>query len=515
MHKRLVKGSKIQYAISIVSIVKKVGTSHLDNYRPKKRRWWLWAILLIIVVIIGWYLVSLIAAYNNATTGNDTANQALKQNDQGKYNPINVLLLGTNANLSDSIIVASIDPETKTVSMLSVPRDLYIDDAQYGKFKINEIHSYAESAGGKTKGNGAKKLKEVVSEKLGIPIHYFVRVDFDGFKKIVDSIGGIEINVESTLNDTEYPCDNDPTKSCGFTIKAGPQHMNGTTALKYTRCRKGNCGSDFGRAKRQQEVISAIRTKALSAQVLANPKKVTDLISALGSHMLMDISATEMTQAISVARALGNPTMRTYVFSEDNLVKGAMVNGKSYQVPTAGTTDFSEIQAFAQAYIQQPRIVLEKPTIMVRQGSATKATVAKVVSHLEWAGFTVTTATQADPTTTLTTLYSDANNKPTSSDYLKTTYKVTPKKGTSGLSTTTAPTPKPSASPSASPTIESTATTTPATADYELIIGSDIAKILKESKPLEDDADGQDPLQSPPAETTYLQGAHAAAAILP
>ncbi len=501
MRERLVKASKIQYAKFIVSIVKKVGTSHLDNYRPKKRRWWLWAILFIIVAIIGWYLVSLIMAYNNATTGNDSGNEALKQNAQGKYNPINVLLLGTNANLSDSIIVASIDPETKTVSMLSVPRDLYIDDAEYGKLKINEVHSYAESAGGKTKGNGAKKLKEVVSEKLGIPIHYFVRVDFDGFKKIVDSIGGIDITVESTLNDTEYPCDNDPTKSCGFTIKAGQQHMNGTTALKYTRCRKGNCGSDFGRAKRQQEVISAIRTKALSAQVLANPKKVTDLISALGTHILMDFSATEMTQAISVARALGNPTMRTYVFSEDNLVKGAMVNGKSYQVPVAGTTDYSELQVFAQAYLQQPRIILEKPTILVRQGSATKATVTKIAKHLEWAGFTVTTAIESDPTTTLTTLYSDSSSKPTSSEYLKSTYKVTPKKGVSGLSTEAAPTPKPSASPST----ESSATS--GAADYELIIGSDIAKILKESKPLEDDADGQDLLQSPPADTTYLQGA--------
>lgn len=488
--------------------MKKAESSNLEKYRPKKRRWWLWAILLLIIAIVGWYLFSIIAAYNSATTSNTTTG-ALKQNDQGKYNAINVLLLGTNGPLSDSIIVASIDPETEAISMLSVPRDLYIEHDTYGKLKINEIHSYAEAAS-KTKGNGAKELKKVVADTLGIPVHYFVRVDFDGFKKIVDAVGGVDIDVKTALNDPEYPCDNDPNKSCGFTLKAGKQHMNGTLALKYTRCRKNGCGSDFGRAMRQQEVIKAIREKALSAEVLTNPKKVTDLIAALGAHMLMDFSATEVTQALSVARSFDNPTMRSHVFgTNDGLVHTANVGGKSVVVPTAGTTDFSELQAFAQAYIQEPRISAEKPTILVRQGSATKATVTKVVKHLEWAGFAVSTASESDATVTTTTMYSDSD-KATSLDYLKTTYKVSAKPGTSGLSKTTAttPTPKPSASPE-------TSVPSATTFDFELIVGSDIAKILKESKPLEDDENGQDVLQSPPAETTYLRGAPSTVAFHP
>lgn len=498
-----------------MSIVKKVDSPNLDRFRPKKRRWWLWALLLIVIAAIAWYLIPLIVAYNSATTGNDSSNDALKQNAQGKYNQINVLLLGTNANLSDSIIVASIDPETKTVSMLSIPRDLYINDDTYGKLKINEIHSRAEGAS-KTKGNGAKKLKEVVAQTFGIPIHYFVRVDFDGFKKIVDSIGGIDVDVKTALSDGEYPCDNDPTKSCGFSIKAGKQHINGTTALKYTRCRKGNCGSDFGRAMRQQEVLKAIRAKALSAQVLANPKKVTDLISALGTHMLMDISATELTQSIALARSLGNPTMRSHVFgASDGLVETGNIGGKSVVVPTAGASDYSELQAFAQAYIQQPRIAAEKPTVLVRQGSATKSTVAKVVKHLEWAGFTVSTATEPDPSTTTTMLYSQTTAKPTSTDYLKDTYKVTTQKGTSGLSTETVAKPTPSPASSASPSPSNSPVVMTDAADYELVVGSDIAKILKESKPLEDNADGQDALQSPPAETSYAPGAPALVTNIP
>jgi LCP family protein required for cell wall assembly len=485
-----------------VSILKKSEPSQLDTYRKKKRKWWLIIPLVILFVAAAWYIIPIFLAYNNATTANTTADAgtALKQNAQGEYNPINVLLIGeASGNLADSIIVASIDPETKTVSMLSVPRDLYVPIPGYGKAKINAAHSYGESGG--KKGGGPALLKQVVSTTLGIPIHYFIRVDFDGFRKLVDAVGGVDINVKTSLNDPEYPCDNDSTRSCGFSLKPGEQHMNGITALKYARCRKGTCGNDFGRAMRQQDLIKAVREKALSAQVLANPKKVTDIISVLGSHILTDFSASETTQALSLVHNFDNPTIRQYVFdnSEDGLVVTGRVGDQSVVLPRVGDGDYSELQAFTKAFFREPRIAAEKPTILVRQGSATKAATNKVAEQLKWAGFTVQTAKTADTTTAKTTLYGSTSNKAKSAAYLKDVYSVTPQSGSSGLDTTadTATSTTSAASPS------------PSTPDFELVVGSDIAKILQNAKPLEDNADGQNVLQSTPTTTSYqTQGAY-------
>ena len=201
----------------------------------------------------------------------------LKGEGEGR---VNILLLGVGdaghagQGLSDTMIFTSIDPKTHDVVMVSLPRDLWVKIPGYWWSKINAAHGFAEMD---KPGSGPEVAKAVVSEVLGQPVHYFARADFSGLKKGVDAISGIDIYNSSDLADPEYPCDQNESWSCGFKLKAGFYHMDGSLALKYARCRKGNCGDDFGRAARQQAVTLAMRDQALKLGNILNPIKISEL----------------------------------------------------------------------------------------------------------------------------------------------------------------------------------------------------------------------------------------------
>jgi LCP family protein required for cell wall assembly len=155
---------------------------------------------------------------------------------------VNILILGENGGLTDTIMIASINPSLKTISLISIPRDLYVEGR-----KINEI----------AKEFGRDTLGVYIHDITGLVIHHYVTVQFDGFKKIIDALGGIDINVGKDIEDKNYPVGDGTVET--FSIKAGWQHMDGETALKYARTRHDD--SDFERAKRQQQVVDTILQK--------------------------------------------------------------------------------------------------------------------------------------------------------------------------------------------------------------------------------------------------------------
>jgi LCP family protein required for cell wall assembly len=157
-------------------------------------------------------------------------------------NIVNILILGENGGLTDTIMIASINPSLKTISLISIPRDLYVEGR-----KINEI----------AKEFGRDTLGVYIHDITGLVIHHYVTVQFDGFKKIIDALGGIDINVGKDIEDKNYPVGDGTVET--FSIKAGWQHMDGETALKYARTRHDD--SDFERAKRQQQVVDTILQK--------------------------------------------------------------------------------------------------------------------------------------------------------------------------------------------------------------------------------------------------------------
>jgi polyisoprenyl-teichoic acid--peptidoglycan teichoic acid transferase len=257
----------------------------------------------------------------------------------------NILVLGVGdpghagQNLSDTIMVLSLNTKTRRVAQISVPRDLRVDIPGYGQAKIN-----AANADG-----GPELAEQTVSNTLGIPINYYVKTDFTGLSQIVDAVGGIDVDVTQELADPEYPCTNNQYKVCGLDIKPGEQHMDGALVLEYVRCRKGTCGNDFGRAARQQEVLNLVRKKVLTWQVLLNPVKLQTIVSAVRTNVETDLGAVQLAEfAYGWQQAQqDNPVQLVFSTAQGGYLTSA--TGSSDLLPIGGT--FSAMQQKVQSIL--------------------------------------------------------------------------------------------------------------------------------------------------------------------
>lgn len=313
---------------------------------------------------------------------------------------INILLLGVGdaghagANLSDTMQVLSIDTRTHDVDILGLPRDLYVKINGVGYDKINSAHAHGEQI---KKGGGPELAKTTVSQVLGIPIDYFIRTDFSGLKKAVDTLGGVNIDVAESLRDNSYPCTNNEGRSCGLFIPAGPTTMNGDLALKYTRCRKGNCGNDFGRARRQQAVLLAMRSKALSLSTLVNPAKLSNLVDVVGDDVRTDIGLDEMQKIYQLTHDIDPTTIQTQVLDNDSnkLVQTANLGGLSVVVPTAGQGNYTAIQLFARQLFFDGEIHRENAAVELKNASGRPEVGTAVCALLKSYGYNVTNCEDA------------------------------------------------------------------------------------------------------------------------
>ena len=297
----------------------------------------------------------------------------LKGESEGR---INILLLGVGdpghagEKLADTNMVVSINTRDKQVAMVSLPRDLRVRIPGYGFGKINRAHSEG----------GVELSKNVVESTLDMEIHYYGKANFTGLREAVDAVGGVEIDVKETLYDPQYPCDNNPSRSCGMRIKKGKQTMDGATALRYARCRKGNCGNDFGRALRQQEVLQAVRKKALSLSTLANPGKLNQLTNALGDNLETDLSINNLISLSNIMKEISQDQTANAVFSiePDGFLKSG---GGSDLMPADGT--FDDIQQFVRDIFKVGFVWEERPTLSLENGTLTLGLANQLKDQIE------------------------------------------------------------------------------------------------------------------------------------
>jgi LCP family protein required for cell wall assembly len=213
----------------------------------------------------------------------------------------NFLVLGVDGSgfLADSISLVSYFYDTKEFTSIHVPRDMTVS-SQYGRTKINEFFSYAESTGDR---NGPKELAELLENELAIKFHYWVQFNFTGVRQLVDAVGGVDVNVQSSFTDCNYPADQ-PGVSEGECIKfkAGVEHMEGNRALIYARSRYSwdNVAeaSDFARGKRQSIVVESL-LKAMSLDAknkggIFDTKKLSTYLDVLGDNMRTSIKVSEL-----------------------------------------------------------------------------------------------------------------------------------------------------------------------------------------------------------------------------
>ena len=343
---------------------------------------------------------------------------------------VNILVLGIGgqghdgATLSDTIMVISVDPKTKSAAMLSVPRDLYVkipagtsNKAQYGK--INAANAYG----------GPELAARTVSNVIGVPIHYYVLIDFSGFRQAVDAVGGVDINVTKAIYDPSYPCDDERGGYCPFRIAAGMQHMNGSVALRYARSRKTT--SDFDRAARQQLVITALRQKALQLSTLTNPLKLSGLIDAIGSHIKTDIQPNEISKLASIAKDIDPSKTPQKVLDTDSqgalLIGGTnIIDGAGYiEVPKIGNFNYADIQDAVKNIFVDHYLVEENARLEVQNGSGIPGLAGNTVKSLQAAHYNVGDPVNAADHYTSTVLYDyTGGKKPYTINYLEQRFKV-------------------------------------------------------------------------------------------
>ncbi len=301
----------------------------------------------------------------------------LKKDSTEKYT--NVMLVGIDTrekgNLmnTDTIIVASYNYETNNVVMISIPRDFHVqvDEDKYWFNRINSVYSVNEQ---KKKGSGLEALKNVVQEVTDIEIQYYAMIDYNGFIDLIDAVGGVYVNVENSFTDYMYP------KGVGYetvSFKAGPQLMDGTTALKYSRSRhsmQNNEGSDFARARRQQNVIISFKDTVLSSETLLNPKKIMDLMSAIQNNLkISEFNIDDIQAGVNILKSFSESDGSTYSFVLDPssgnsslITSQNVVNTGAYAIgPIDGLGEYEDINEYVSLIIKDPLLYSQSPSIFV------------------------------------------------------------------------------------------------------------------------------------------------------
>jgi LCP family protein required for cell wall assembly len=339
---------------------------HRQPPKSRLRRRIFRGVLIIILLLVAWVGFSAYRAMNKISDGGFSAkdlmrlisgnSDSLKGQSEGRTN-IALLGYGGKGNpgglLADTNILLSYHYSDKKVALVSLPRDLYVPIGSTGSSnKLNYAYAYGE-ANAKQTGGGGNVSSETISKVSGVPVHYYISMDFVGFVKLVDTLGGVTVDVEKSINDPLYPDDKIDTvqgtysKTDGykpFRLLSGVQKLDGVTALKFARSRETT--SDFDRARRQQVLLEAIKEKAMSAGVLSNPKKVVDIINILGNHLRTNMSAGEMEALVGLSKEIDGSNITNKVL--DNTKDGLLTDGSSgetgyYLKPRAG--NFNEIQS--------------------------------------------------------------------------------------------------------------------------------------------------------------------------
>ena len=209
---------------------------------------------------------------------------------------------------SDAMTLVTIDPVSKTAALLSIPRDLYVPLADLNRVdRINTAYFYGDAES--LPGGGPQVAKDTLAWNLGIPVQKHFIINFNGFRKAIDALGGIDMDVPKTIVDDQYPTDDYGVER--LVIPAGRTHMNGDLALKYVRTRHAD--SDFGRLERQQQVLLAVRQKALSLGLLSQLPALLDAVS--GSYET-DLTVAEMLSIGKVWSSIPRDSIATYRIDE-------------------------------------------------------------------------------------------------------------------------------------------------------------------------------------------------------
>ncbi|MDN5274412.1 MAG: cell envelope-related function transcriptional attenuator, LytR/CpsA family protein nonfunctional [Candidatus Saccharibacteria bacterium] len=320
------------------------------------------AVLVVAIIIGGYAAFSLYnkadAALANVTKAGSNSKltdllepEALNGEETGR---VNLLIAGNSADdpghngssLTDSIMVASMDMTTKKLTLISIPRDLWVN---YGgsSMKINAVYTQG----------GMDALKQQVEGILGITINHQVLINYSAFKSMIDAVGGIDVTIDSSDSRGIY----DPM--IGFSIGNGTQHLDGTQALLLARSRNdptydgriayGLPNGDFDRQMYQRKILQVLITKLTTVKTLINPTTLPDIIDSFSGNVTSDLTAGQLRRLYDLSKQIST-TDSISIRGDDNsllLADYTSYNGQSALIPRAGADDYTVIKQYVATYM--------------------------------------------------------------------------------------------------------------------------------------------------------------------
>lgn len=352
------------------------------------RRWALRGAIavVVLVLVVGSFLLSQgFFNLNKSFQGSPAALKTganpdlLKGESDGR---INVLMMGRGGgnhdgpDLTDTMMIDSIDVVNHTSTLISIPRDLWVNIPNQGTMKINaafetgEFKYLGKIAPGSTNPNaiqaGFDEADQTVEDIFGLTIHYNVLVDFQAFQQAVDNVGGVTVNVPSDLVDPTMAWENSNNP---LLAKAGVDSFDGKQALNYVRSRETT--SDFARAERQRAVLLALKAKVATAGTLSNPLKIAGLFKTFGNDVKTDLSLKGAIRLYGIVKNIQDNKITSVGLADppNNYISTGTLAGQSIALPSAGLFNYGAIQQFIRTQLKDPYLIKENARISVLNGT--------------------------------------------------------------------------------------------------------------------------------------------------
>ncbi len=358
----------------------------LEEQQPKKRRHWLrrigWTLFTIIFIVligagwVGWkFLQETTKVFGGTPLGNLTKLVEPTTLKGQNSDHVNILIAGNSiddpnhagASLTDSIMILSINTQTKQGYMFSIPRDLWVNIPGEGYAKINDAYPLGNADNFQETGypnGGMGLLEKTVEQHFQVPIDYYALVNYAALKNVVNAVGGIDVNIQSPDSRGLYDPNINVADGGPLLLPNGLNHLNGQAALNLARARgdptsDGRVGygfpaSDFDRTQHQRQILVAIQSKMQSAGVLINPIKLGHVLDGIGSNVTTDLKINEARKLVSYVHGTGTANMQSIALESDSknfLTSYTGTGGQSALAPAAGLNDYSDIQAYIQPLI--------------------------------------------------------------------------------------------------------------------------------------------------------------------
>ncbi|TSA44679.1 LytR family transcriptional regulator [bacterium] len=363
---------------------------------PKKRSWWRLklAIVMLILLVIGISVGSKIVTVAQKIFQTDDgafsllhkASRLFMANDTPligeKDGRIRILVMGIGGeghdgpNLTDTMVLVTIAiPEAGSknqpkISMVSIPRDFAVQIPGYDFRKINAAYAFGEQNGQQ---HGGQLATQTVGKVLNLEIPYYATLDFKGFEKVIDDVGGLDIQVDNAFTDSMYPNEKE-----GYlppvTFEKGLQHMDGARALQFARSRHGNNGegTDFARSRRQEKIFIPLKQKIVGLNLITNINIINHVIDDLSNHIRTNLQPYELKHLYDLTKNVSS----TNVFSSSIDIESGLVcnqieetTGAYILLPCKGLTDYSAIREFVKNQFAAPQIARESAAIEIQNAS--------------------------------------------------------------------------------------------------------------------------------------------------